>query len=248
MKVRKEASKHSITDQVSLHLCGSQLTLCLRPFFFFPSSYNCFIVKTFNIVNIYTTMLAEYHYLLTKSNCREKQEDMVEKNLRGRRWEAKRTKERTRKKIGTYEKPWTKTCHSWGFNWGYMLFNVVEYEFSCVYVCEWEREREFTGEEAEDILLRLFIKTCVSTAGGSWAPPMGQQLQAWMHGFYKCSHRRKHGWININQMQRYPVDIDVCADALKGTSVFQGVAILPPIIHVISKKKQRNLFFVMTMI
>lgn len=38
MKERKEASKHSITDQVSLHLCRSQWTLCLRPLFF-PSSH-----------------------------------------------------------------------------------------------------------------------------------------------------------------------------------------------------------------
>lgn len=36
-------------------------------------------------------------------------------------------------------------------------------------------------------------------------------------------------------MQRYPADIDVCGDVLKGTSVFQGVAFLTPITHMISE-------------
>lgn len=47
MKERTQA-KPTITEQVSLHLCRSQLTFCLRPFylslFFFPSSHLLFLM------------------------------------------------------------------------------------------------------------------------------------------------------------------------------------------------------------
>lgn len=94
MKGRKEASKASISDQVSLHLCRSKVTLCLPPLFSPHHHTYCTIPL---VTNIYTTMLAALHYLVTKSNRKERQENMGGK-VGGRRWEAKSEGKRKNKK------------------------------------------------------------------------------------------------------------------------------------------------------